>query len=470
MGWVGYLAEPIGAPEASLKLVLGQLAGYPILIFYRKYLADKESNLQYLYFFLTGLFLGHWVIGEGVTHSLYSILANYLILLTCGGSITSVLLSFLINITYLLAGYWYMNKGEDYDVSWTMPQCVLCLKLIGLTWDVYDGERQKSKPDSLSKDQAETALSSPPNILEMLSHSFFIGGYFVGPQFPLRKFRQIVSHEYQASLPKPGPYWFGFTRLGLGVAYMTFHIVGSSFLDNDWPASQDFLDRSLGSQLILLPFWCKFILAKYISMWLFTEGICAISGLSYQPSEEDGSEPDWKGCANVKLRRLESASRFGHYIESFNINTNTWAMNYVYKRLRFMKNKHVSQGATLAFLAVWHGWYSGYYLLFFNEFIVMNFERDWSSVWSRSPLVARWREHPAFNTMTNIVGWIYCHFFLPHCFMPFPLLMISRYWPAYKATFCVEYLFFIGWFLWGLPIKFWLLSGSKKDVESKKME
>merc|ERR1712013_878777 len=83
-------------------------------------------------------------------------------------------------MTYLMAGYWYM-AGETYDISWTMPQCVLCLRLIGLTWDVYDGTRQKDSPDSLSTDQAKTALSTSPNILEMLSHSFFIGGYFVGP-------------------------------------------------------------------------------------------------------------------------------------------------------------------------------------------------------------------------------------------------------------------------------------------------
>lgn len=470
MGWTGYLAASIGAPEAGLKLVLGQIAGYPVLLFYRKYLADKESNLQHLYFFLTGLFLGHWVIGEGVTHSLYSILATYLILLISGGTIASVVFSFLINLAYLLAGYWYM-AGEDYDVSWTMPQCVLCLRLIGLTWDVYDGERQKLKPESLSKDQTKTALSSPPNILEMLSHSFFIGGYFVGPQFPLRKFREIVSPKYQSSLPNPGPCRFAFIRLLLGVGYMTFHVIGSIFLPNDWPVSQDFFDRSLGSRLLFLPLWCKFILAKYISMWLFAEGVCAISGLSYQPAVEgEEKEPDWKGCANVRLTRLESATRFAHYIEAFNINTNAWAMDYVYKRLKFVGSKHISQMATLAFLAVWHGWHSGYYLLFFNEFIVVNFERDWAAVWAKSPVVKRWRDHPAFNTVTNIVGWVYLHFFLPHCFMPFPLLWFEKYWPAYKATLFVEYLFFMGWVVWGQGVKMWLLSGMsrKEEVDLKK--
>ena len=59
-------------------------------------------------------------------------------------------------------------------------------------------------------------------------------------------------------------------------------------------------------------------------------------------------------------------------------------MNYVYKRLKFMNNRYVSQLSALVFLAVWHGWHSGYYLTFFNEFIVINFEKDFSAIWARS--------------------------------------------------------------------------------------
>ena len=59
-------------------------------------------------------------------------------------------------------------------------------------------------------------------------------------------------------------------------------------------------------------------------------------------------------------------------------------MNYVYKRLKFMNNRYVSQLSALVFLAVWHGWHSGYYLTFFNEFIVINFEKEFSSIWAKS--------------------------------------------------------------------------------------
>jgi len=465
--WTYTLATSLGAEESGLKLVLGQLAGYPLVLAYRKFLACRDTNTQHLYFFLSGLMLAYWVIGEGVTHSLYSILATYIILLVMGGSAYSVVLSLVINMSYLMAGYWYM-AGETYDISWTMPQCVLCLRLIGLTWDVYDGARQRDNPGCLSAEQTKTALPTSPNILEMLSHSFFIGGYFVGPQFSLAKFRQFVSPEYQASLPS-SPVNFGLKRLAISICYMTAHVLGSSYLPELWPTTQSFNNTPLMGKLLLMPVWCKLILAKYLSMWLMAEGVCVVSGLSFSGLDTTADNPtaDWTGCANVKLRRLESATKFGHYIEAFNINTNSWVMNYVYKRLRFLNNKYVSQVSALVFLAVWHGWHSGYYVTFFNEFIVVNFEREFSNIWKSSVKVARWKEHPTYQTITTILGWLYVHFFLPHCFLPFPLLAASRYMPTYTNTYFIQYIFFLGWLAWGRLVKALLLSENIKSKEKK---
>merc|ERR1711915_144925 len=90
-------------------------------------------------------------------------------------------------------------------------------------------------------------------------------------------------------------------------------------------------------------------------------------------------------CAKVavKIGRLETATKFGHVIESFNINTNNWVAVYIYKRLKFMGNRTVSQVVTLLFLAVWHGFHSGYYLVFFNEFLSIKVEREFLSIWSK---------------------------------------------------------------------------------------
>ena len=57
----------------------------------------------------------------------------------------------------------------DYDISWTMPQCVLCLRLIGVAIDVYDGGRPK---DKLSKNEAaQGQYSMEKHEVHFVSHA-----------------------------------------------------------------------------------------------------------------------------------------------------------------------------------------------------------------------------------------------------------------------------------------------------------
>ena len=400
-----------------------------------------------MFFFLSGLLLGHWVIGPDVSHSLYAVLATYLVLLAAPGTLTSVIVSFVLNLGYLLVGYLY-TESDGYDICWTMPHCVLTLRLIGLTFDCYDGERaRRLGKDVLSKDQQKSFLLDPPTLLEMLSHSFFIGGYFVGPQFTMRRYREFVRPGYTASLPaSPLPY--GFRRLGLGFGYMIFHVVGSLYLPADWPASQHFEDTGLALRLVLLPIWVKVILAKYLFAWLAAEGVCVLSGLSHQGSAE---RQDLRGCGNVKVGRLETAVCFGNVIEAFNINTNHWVAVYVYKRLKFMGNQMVSQVVTLVFLAVWHGFNPGYYICFLNEFLTVKVEREFLVIWSRSERVARWKqEQPLVGRVAEVLGWCWVWLVLPHAFIPFSLLLWAPTLKAYSSTYFIMYIIL---FLWWTCLK-----------------
>lgn len=49
---------------------------------------------------------------------------------------------------------------------------------------------------------------------------------------------------------------------------------------------------------------------------------------------------------------------------------------YIFKRLKFLGNKDISQATTLFFLAIWHGLFSGYFMNFFLEFPIIKFERE----------------------------------------------------------------------------------------------
>merc|ERR1711994_366816 len=168
---------------------------------------------------------------------------------------------------------------------------------------------------------------------------------------------------------------------------------------------------------------------------------------------------------HVALRLFESCTTFGQLIQAFNINTNAWCMTYIYKRCRFLNNQMMSQGITLAFLAIWHGFHSGYYLTFFYEFLVMSFEKEFFWMVDNSPIMKEMSKYTAFQIATKVLGKFYLLFFLPHCFMPFALLKHAIYLPVLWSTRAMVLVFFGTWPIWKHPMKMLL-----KPVKPKKEE
>ena len=80
--------------------------------------------------------------------------------------------------------------------------------------------------------------------------------------------------------------------------------------------------------------------------------------------------------------QLQTKTRYFNYCMYIQCNINYELLlcgvctRYVFKRLKWMGNRNISQGATLFFLALWHGTHSGYYNNFALEFIIIKFERD----------------------------------------------------------------------------------------------
>lgn len=108
------------------------------------------------------------------------------------GTPVSVALAHITFLGHLLMGYWYAESAQ-YDITWTTPFCIMCLRYIGLVMDVYDGQKSK---DKLKPDQLKTAIPNPPSLLEVAAYGYFFAGTFVGPQFPLSRFRAFVNGEF----------------------------------------------------------------------------------------------------------------------------------------------------------------------------------------------------------------------------------------------------------------------------------
>lgn len=218
----------------------------------------------------------------------------------------------------------------------------------------------------------------------------------VGPQFPLKRFQDFVSGNFSddgnPGVPPSSCVQPAVKRFLQGVLYLLIFQAIGFFVTNEYIMSDEFQSLGFVTRCILLGVWGRYSLYKYISCWLLTEGACILFGkcifmfrsgfdalstlgLSYNGLDEN-RVVQWDGLANVDLWRLETATEFNHYIQSFNINTNHWVAQYIYKRLKFLGNRLISQAAALVFLAIWHGFHSGYYVCFLFEFMVIYMEKE----------------------------------------------------------------------------------------------
>ena len=78
-----------------------------------------------------------------------------------------------------------MNASDGYDIKWTTPQCVLCLRLISVTWNVYDGAQKEEK---LSEDQRDLSLKQPLSLLELFGYSYCFCGFLSGLQYTYKRY------------------------------------------------------------------------------------------------------------------------------------------------------------------------------------------------------------------------------------------------------------------------------------------
>ncbi|PSN32117.1 Lysophospholipid acyltransferase 5 [Blattella germanica] len=139
---------------------------------------------------------------------------------------------------------YYMTGTETYDIKWSMPQCVLTLRLIGLAFDLFDGAK---KEEELSEEQKKTALPNKPSLLEVAAHTYFPASFLVGPQFPMKRYLCFVNGAFRNKETDDLPDCLipGLKRGGLGFVYLGLYQVGTSFFPECYLLGDEFQVCSL---------------------------------------------------------------------------------------------------------------------------------------------------------------------------------------------------------------------------------
>ncbi|KAK9884303.1 hypothetical protein WA026_005255 [Henosepilachna vigintioctopunctata] len=455
------LSELVGADEAALTLLVSILLGYPIAIIYRQYFCGRDQYFQHLYFIASGLLLGYLNYGLDVAHPLLSMVVTYVILAGLGATAAAVGAVFAFNMIYLLIGY-YTTSTEYYDINWTMPHCVLVLRLIGIAFDYFDGQQ---KEDTLGADNKRFMLKTLPNPLEFFGFAFFPSSFLVGPQFPMRRYQNFVNGDFGDKtdpFKPPRSEYAALKRFGLGVFYLSVFQIMGMYVSDSYMVSEDFRELSFIRKHLILGLWGRFTLYKYISCWLLTEGSCILFGITYDGIDEKG-EKQWNGLENVKLSIFENTLDFDDYVHSFNTNTNLWLGHYIYKRLKFLGNRNFSHLGALMFLAVWHGFHTGYFVAFFIEFLVIYTERDIKTIVKSNEKVSQFFNQPMVNIPLKLFLRLYTFIFMGFCLIPFVLFTWENYTYTYVSiNYSGLILYVLYPVLWG-PILRAVLKRKKTD-------
>ncbi|KAI1242170.1 Lysophospholipid acyltransferase 5, partial [Lamprotornis superbus] len=417
-------------------------------------------------FYFLSLSLFSLPTGMQFFHSLICVLIQFLILRLMGRTITAVITTFLFQMkggfcsvlhftsncgwksggrskpaggislnnpnnglfqTYLMAGY-YFTATEHYDIKWTMPHCVLTLKLIGLAIDYYDGGKD---PEFLTPEQRRFAVRGVPTLLEVSGFSYFYGAFMVGPQFSMTDYQKLARGE-MTDVPgqRPNSFVPALKRLGLGFLFLVTYTLSSLYISDEYLTSDDYMEKPFWFRCGYILIWGKIILYKYVTCWLVTEGVCILVGLGYNGKDQNG-KPLWNACANMKVWLYETTPLFTGTIASFNINTNAWVARYIFKRLKFLGNKLLSQALALFFLAIWHGLHSGYLVCFQMELLIVIVERQVMNLVRDSPALSTLASitvlRPIFYVLQQTNHWM----FMGYSLVPFCLFTWDKWMKVY---------------------------------------
>ncbi|KAK7695571.1 hypothetical protein QCA50_000207 [Cerrena zonata] len=373
------LASATGASLDQIKLISCLLVSYPLgSIFIR--IPQERHDLKHLFnigislFYLVAM-LDLW---GGSLQLIGSALGTYFLSASIKSSnmpwIVFVFVMGHLTYNHVIRAIYGLSY-ETFEV--TGPQMVLTMKLTTYAWNVWDGRRPV---DELDKWQKEKRIVQTPSILEFLGYVFYFPGMLVGPYLEFADYMNLIEGTVFKSLLKAdeqkgkaparrlipkGRKRVAYRRGLLGLVCLGIFVVFGGTHTFAAAVTEKFAKMGLIQRIVFFQFYGCIERTKYYAIWTLTEGASIITGLGFTGYGPSG-ETRWDGAANVKILSIEFPDNIKVLLDSWNMKTNVWLRECVYKRVtpKGQKPGFRSSIITFATSAFWHGVDGGYYLAF----------------------------------------------------------------------------------------------------------
>ncbi|KAJ3485015.1 hypothetical protein NLI96_g5245 [Meripilus lineatus] len=276
----------------------------------------------------------------------------------------------------------YGLSYETFEV--TGPQMVLTMKLTTFAWNVWDGRRPVEELDNWQK---EKRVVQYPSLLTFLGYAFYFPGVLVGPYLEYAEYMKLVDGSLFKLTDKADAQsksWFSgrrmvpngrkrvaYWKMLMGLIFLGLFVVFGGNSSFSASLGGEFLKKSLLTRIAVFQFYGFIERTKYYAIWTLTEGAAILTGLGFTGYSTSGASK-WEGAANVRVWSIEFSPNFKVLLDSWNMKTNVWLRECVYKRVtpKGKKPGFRSSMITFATSAFWHGIAGGYYLTFiFGGFI-----------------------------------------------------------------------------------------------------
>ncbi|MBW0487826.1 hypothetical protein O181_027541 [Austropuccinia psidii MF-1] len=343
-------------------------------------------------------------------------------------------------------------------VEITGSQMVLVMKLSTFAWNVYDGQLSSDKLDSYQK---SNSVRNFPNLIHFLGYCFFFPSLLVGPAISFNDYHQYTQAIHlQISLP-PRRFFHALKKLAIGTSFAILVGLYGSHLSYEKTLEDQFLSKNFFQRFWHLQIAGFLARAKYYLVWSLAEAAFVMAGCGY-----DHQKNDWSGGKNIDVKELELAQNYKLVFDNWNMKTNIWLRESVYKRLNSKNAKRpgfLPTMATFATSAAWHGPLPAYFLAFLSGGLFLALGRSIRS--TIRPFFNN--QSPTLKSIYDTICWLSTQTTLNYLVVPFILLDISKTVTVYNR---------LGWYghiltgvpmfiLWGLGFETKLKKRHPKDLK-----
>ncbi|EJD53647.1 endoplasmic reticulum protein [Auricularia subglabra TFB-10046 SS5] len=368
------IAALTGANTSQIKMIVALLVNCPLgSVFIRippQYPALRHAFSLVISF---GVLLGLYGLWFSTAQLLASIIITYVIAKNVKGP-NMPWIVFALNMANLSASHISRMINEisvdEFEISGV--QMVLTMKLTTFAWNVWDGRRPREELDSW---QRTNAITEFPSLLAFLGYAFYFPGMLVGPSCEYAAYAAAVKGaplipdavkkiHGNRRMPK-GRKRAAYLKMLIGLGFLGAFVFMNSLFGIRLTTEPWFKKQPLWYRIYFLQMSVLTTREKYYAVWKMAEGACILTGLGFTGFNKQGLSV-WEGASNADILGLEFAPNFKVLLDSWNIKTNIWLRECVYKRVTPQGKKPGFRSSMITFTtsAFWHGFASGYYVTF----------------------------------------------------------------------------------------------------------